>query len=186
MKILRLNVAGQPIEWLTWQQAVCLFARNLVVWTLGDIVREVRGGFCRLTGKPSIMVVPSIIACGGEKLGRPRKNNRVNNAVLFARDYFTCVYCGLTHKSEHLTRDHLLPISRGGKDCWENVVTACRRCNQFKSNRTPDEASMSLLREPYRPNNAEFLTLINSKSISGDQKTFLRKQYSRATALHYE
>jgi len=183
MKILRLNVAGQPIEWLTWQQAVCLFARDLVVWTLGDIVREVRGGFCRLTGQPSTMAVPSIIACGGKKLARPRKNHRLNNLVLFARDFYTCVYCGRSHQREFLTRDHLLPTSRGGRDCWENVVTACRRCNQFKSNRTPDEASMSLIRLPYRPNNAEFLTLINCKSISGDQKHFLQTQFSRERDL---
>ena len=42
-KILRLNVAGQPIEWLNWQQAVCLFARDLVSWTLGDVVKKVIG-----------------------------------------------------------------------------------------------------------------------------------------------
>ena len=44
MKILRLNLAGQPIKWLAWQQALCLYARDLVVWTIGDVVREVRGG----------------------------------------------------------------------------------------------------------------------------------------------
>ena len=37
-RILRLNLAGQPIEWLTWQEAVSLYARDLVGWTLGEVV----------------------------------------------------------------------------------------------------------------------------------------------------
>ena len=70
MRILRLNVAGQPIEWLNWEQAVCMYARELVVWTMGDTVREVYGGTQRLSGKRSYFDIPSIIACGGERLGQ--------------------------------------------------------------------------------------------------------------------
>ena len=66
MKILRLNLAGQPIKWLAWQQALCLYARDLVVWTLGDVVREVRGGICRSNGRQSVQTLPGIIACGGD------------------------------------------------------------------------------------------------------------------------
>ena len=50
MHILRLNKAGQPIEWLTWQDAVSLYSRNLVCWSLGDIIYQVKGGSSRLTG----------------------------------------------------------------------------------------------------------------------------------------
>ena len=50
-RILRLNLAGQPIDWLNWEEAVCIYARDLVVWTLGDTVRKVHGGICRRTGE---------------------------------------------------------------------------------------------------------------------------------------
>ena len=66
-RILRLNLAGQPIDWLHWEEAVCMYARDLVVWTLGDMVRTVQGGINRITGVQSKVELPSIIACGGDK-----------------------------------------------------------------------------------------------------------------------
>ena len=47
-RVLRLNVAGLPIDWISWQEAVCLYSRNIVVWTLGDPVLQIRGGRARL------------------------------------------------------------------------------------------------------------------------------------------
>ena len=57
-QILRLNVAGSPIEWLTWQDATTLYARELVTWTLGDTVRTVWGGTSRLNGERSFIKLP--------------------------------------------------------------------------------------------------------------------------------
>ena len=153
MKILRLNVAGQPIEWLNWEQAVCLHARDLVVWSLGATVRAVHGGTQRLTGMRSVVDLPSIIACGGERIARPRTNYPLNNPALFARDGFLCLYCGRDFPHQQLTRDHIQPTSRGGTDRWENVVAACRRCNQHKADQTPEEANMQLVALPYQPPN---------------------------------
>jgi len=53
------------------------------------------------------------------------------------RDRYTCQYCGRARKSYDLTLDHVVPRSLGGDNCWENLVTACRRCNIKKGNRTP-------------------------------------------------
>ena len=92
-KILRLNTAGFPIEWVTWQDAVCLHARDLVVWTLGDVVREVKGGCCRLEGKQSMLALSAIIACGGARLARPKSDPKLSNRALFARDRYTCMQC---------------------------------------------------------------------------------------------
>ncbi len=179
MRILRLNVAGQPIEWLNWEQAVCMYARELVVWTMGDTVREVYGGTQRLSGKRSYFDIPSIIACGGERLGRPRTNYPLTNPALFARDGYLCMYCAREFPTQKLTRDHIFPKSRGGKDKWQNVVAACKRCNQHKADLTLDEANMQLVALPYKPNNAEYLALINSRRILGDQMEFLRSQFSK-------
>jgi 5-methylcytosine-specific restriction endonuclease McrA len=182
-KILRLNAAGQPIEWIEWQEAVCLYARELVLWSLGDVVQRVTGGISRLSGKRSQVSLPSIIACGGEHLARPRMNYPLSNPALFARDAHTCMYCAKKFPANLLTRDHIVPISRGGKDRWANVVAACRRCNQHKANFMLEEINMELVALPYRPNNAEYLALINSRRILGDQMDFLRAQFSRNSRL---
>ena len=182
-RILRLNQAGQPIEWLDWQEAVCLFARELVVWTLGDVVKTVHGGYSRHTGEQSRMVLPSIIACTGEQLARPQTRHPLSNPALFARDGYLCMYCARPFDSNALTRDHIVPTSRGGEDRWENVVAACRRCNQHKADRLLDELNMQLVALPFRPNNAEYLALINSRRILGDQMEFLRSQFSRNSRL---
>ena len=177
-KILRLNLAGQPIEWIDWQGAVCLYARDLVAWSLGDVVQRVVGGVSRLTGKRSIIELPSIMACGGNRLARPRSSFPLTNQALFARDNYLCMYCAAPAVDEKLTRDHIVPLSRKGTDRWENVVAACRRCNQRKANHLLEEVGMELVALPYRPNNAEYLALINSRRILGDQMEFLSGQFS--------
>ena len=178
-RILRLNLAGQPLEWLHWKMAVCLYARNLVRWSLGGIVRQVRGGHCRVTGTQSVMELPAIIACGGGRLAPVRPIPPLTNTALFARDNYQCLYCGNYFPSYALSRDHLIPTSRGGKDKWENVVAACKRCNQRKGNALLSEMDMDLIALPYRPNAAEYLALINDKRIRGDQIDFLRPQFSK-------
>lgn len=182
-RILRLNQAGQPIEWLDWQQAVCLFSREVVVWTMGDVVKTAVGGYSRLSGLRSEVEIPSIVACGGAQLARPRTNYPLSNPALFARDGHVCMYCGRTFAAHELTRDHIIPTSRGGLDRWENVVAACRRCNQHKANFLLEEVGMELVALPYHPNNAEYLALINSKRILGDQMDFLRSQFSKNSRL---
>jgi len=71
--------------------------------------------------------------------------------LVYARDHYTCQYCGGQFPTSQLTMDHVIPKSRGGQKVWENIVTACKRCNQKKGNRTPEEARMRLRRPPYRP-----------------------------------
>lgn len=182
-RILRLNTAGQPIEWLDWQDAVCLYAREIVAWTLGDEVKRVKGGYSRADGVQSQVILPSIIASSGEHLARPRRNYPLSNPALFARDGYLCMYCAKEFPSSLLTRDHIVPTSRGGSDRWENVVAACRRCNQYKSNFLLEEIRMDLVALPYRPNNAEYLALINSRRILDDQMEFLRSQFSKNSRL---
>lgn len=178
MQILRLNKAGQPIEWLNWQQAACLHSRDLICWSLGETIYRIRGGYNRASGCQSIIELPSIMACGGSKLAQPRYDPPLNNAALFERDNYQCQYCGKTFLHCGLTRDHIIPSSRGGKDVWMNVVAACRRCNQHKGNRLLDETEMELIALPYRPNSAEYLALVNSQRILPTQADFLSKQFS--------
>ena len=86
----------------------------------------------------------------------PRRFRRqVTNTFLFARDRYTCQYCSrasfqLRHR-ESLTRDHIVPLSRGGLNTWTNVVTACSSCNTRKANHLPDECGMRLTHPPVEP-----------------------------------
>lgn len=177
-RILRVDMAGQPVEWLDWEQAVCLYARDIIGWTLGDVVYRIHGGYSRSTSRQSLIEVHSIIACEGRLAAPYRSTPPLTNTSLFRRDQNICLYCGNQFHDRDLTRDHIQPRSRGGRDTWLNVVTACRRCNQFKGSRTPEQCGLELLALPYTPNMAEYLALVNSRRILGDQMEFLRAQFS--------
>ncbi|WP_422459042.1 MULTISPECIES: HNH endonuclease [unclassified Endozoicomonas] len=179
MYILRLNTAGQPVEWLTWQETVCLYSRELVRWSLGDIIYRIHGGYNRWHGDRTIIELPSIVACGGKRLFPCRNNPTLTNFSLFERDNHQCLYCGRFFKTRELTRDHIVPKSKGGADDWMNVVAACRRCNQFKGDKLLENTEMSLIALPYRPNAAEYLALVNSQRILPDQADYLRTQFSK-------
>ena len=179
-RILRLDVAGQPISWISWQDAVCLYARDLVLWSFGDLAFRIRGGVKGSTGKNSMVEVRCIIACDGQVYGE--KYDVVpplSNKALFARDRNHCMYCGGKFSDRHLTRDHVIPTSRGGEDLWTNVAAACRRCNIHKGNRLLHECDLELLALPYAPNVAEYLALINSGRILGDQLSFLESRFRK-------
>ena len=62
-----------------------------------------------------------------------------------------CQFCGQKLRSAEGTIDHVVPTSRGGKHAWGNVVAACKKCNNHKDNRTPDEAGMKLACRPFVP-----------------------------------
>lgn len=177
--ILRLDVSGTPVTWIPWQDAVCLYSRNMVAWTAGVQQFIFRGGICRKTGLQSIVEVSSIIAV--KRSSRHKLSQRtippLTNRELFLRDAHICMYCGHQLPESELTRDHVIPFSRGGRDRWSNVVTACRCCNTRKGNRKPEEANMPLLAVPYVPNWAEYLALSNRR-ILADQMEFLKSQFS--------
>ena len=173
--ILTLDSHGIPNRWVTWQQACFYYAKNLVAWTLGDTAFTVYGGISRLTGERSSISGSSIMAVKGKAMAMRGFNHvpPLSNRELFRRDRHICAYCGGEFAYLKLTRDHITPVSRGGRDIWMNVVTACRHCNGIKRNRTPEEARVELIYAPYIPNRAEYLILTNRQILS-DQMEFLR------------
>ena len=191
IRILRLNAYGQPQDWLRWEEAVVLQVRGAVSWTMGEEVLTVHGGYNRITERRSIITLNSIVACGhndGNHKGNKKSDclKRIpplTNKSLFRRDQNLCLYCGRSFLDRELTRDHVLPISRGGRDLWRNVVAACRRCNQHKSNRLLDECSMELLALPYTPNYFEYLAMVNHHRILGDQMDFLKAHFPKNSRL---
>ncbi|MBT3425637.1 MAG: HNH endonuclease [Gammaproteobacteria bacterium] len=177
-QILRLNNAGLPVDWLSWQDAVCLHARDMVSWSYGETVMLVRGGLSRLTNTRTILPLNSVIACRGKVMASNRSEPPLSNRALFRRDQHTCLYCGKQFPGYLLSRDHVHPLSRGGRDSWMNVVTAFKRCNARKGNSMLTSAGMQLLALPFVPNHAEYLALTHSARIRGDQILFLKNQFS--------
>ena len=179
VRLLSLDAYGRVLDWMSWQDAACLYARGAVAWTLGDPCLQVHGGICRRTGTQSMIELHPIVAARGHARAHALDPTpALTNAALFARDAHLCMYCGQEFNRPNLTRDHVMPVSRGGRDVWENVVAACFHCNSRKGNRTPQQASMPLLAVPYRPSWVEHLILSN-RNILADQMAFLKSQLPR-------
>lgn len=184
VRLLALDSHGQALDWISWQDAACLYTRDAVAWTLGDPCITLHGGTSRLTGEQSQLLLHPIIAARNHARGRPgMPTPALTNPALFARDQQLCMYCGNSYGRSQLTRDHVHPVSRGGRDVWENVVTACVGCNSRKGNRTPQQAAMPLLAIPYRPSWIEHLILSN-RHILADQMEFLKAQLPRKSPRH--
>lgn len=177
--ILRLDSTGQAIGWMTWQETVMLYAKDMVSWTLGKNTFRIHGGINRLTSQRSYIDIASIIATYG--VANANKFEIVpplTNRELFRRDQHTCMYCLVTLPDHKLTRDHVKPLAQRGTNIWTNVVAACVKCNQKKGCRTPEQANMKLHAIPYTPNYAEWLVLRNRRILS-DQMEFLKAQFGK-------
>ena len=94
----------------------------------------------------------------------------LNRKNIFQRDNYTCQYCGTSSGS--LTVDHIIPKERGGGDDWENLVTACLRCNLKKGNHSPEAAGLHLQKKPNRPNRIQYFQQF-AKNGQGSWKPYL-------------
>ena len=155
-QILRTDVSGMPLEWVDYREAARLYHTEQVAYTCGTMLYRLFGGTCAKTGLRTTVDVNSIIATHGHT-GNPGNlrgaayTPPLNNQTLFRRDAYLCLYCGARFPYSLLSRDHVTPFSRGGQDTWGNVVSACRRCNNAKASRSPEQAGMQLLAVPYTP-----------------------------------
>lgn len=186
-QILRTDVSGMPLEWIGYEEAAKLYYLQQVAYDCGTLLYEVRGGYNARTGLRSILQINSIIATYGnnQKLNKARDLYvpPLNNPALFKRDAHLCLYCGEQFKLRELSRDHVTPLSLGGADDWNNVVTACKRCNNHKAGRTPEQAGMGLLAVPFVPTHAEYIYL-QGKRVLVDQMEFLLSHFPRTSPLH--
>ncbi|TAK37894.1 MAG: HNH endonuclease [Lysobacteraceae bacterium] len=179
VRLLSLDAHGRALDWMSWQDATCLYVRGAVAWTLGDPCLTVHGGTSRDTGLRSMLQLHPIVAARSHVRAHALDPTpALTNTALFARDQQLCLYCGREYPRQQLTRDHVVPLSRGGRDSWENVVAACFHCNSRKGGRTPQQAAMPLLAVPYRPSWIEHLILSN-RNILADQMAFLKSQLPR-------
>ena len=142
---LVLNASFEPLHVVTWPRALQLLFQGKVE-VVEDSEQEVHT--VRLTIKvPAVLRLLTYVP-----LARRKQIVRFSRVNIFLRDNHVCQYCGHTFGRHHLTLDHVIPIVQGGRKCWENIVTACKPCNQRKGGRTPTQAGMRIIRRPKQPN----------------------------------
>jgi 5-methylcytosine-specific restriction endonuclease McrA len=149
MGCLALNASYEPLTMVASRRAI-----RLVLDRKAEILEVDGERAFRSVGEK--LPCPSVIRLVRYVHVPRRFRRQVTNTFLFARDDYTCQYCG-RHRSElrgrqFLTRDHVLPVSRGGENLWRNVVTACSPCNNRKGDRLPEEAGLHLRDTPREPN----------------------------------
>lgn len=185
-QVLRTDVAGMPLDWVSYKEAVRCYHAGLVLYSVGKVMYRVRGGINSISGLRSVVDVHSIIATASETQTKyhhlPTYTPPLTNKTLFARDAMTCMYCGNQFGRTDLSRDHVTPVSQNGVDAWANVVTACKRCNNFKAGRTPEQAGMQLLAVPFKPTHAEYVYL-RGRRVLADQMEFLVAHFPRKSRL---
>ena len=137
--VLVLNASYEPIH-------VCVVRRALVLVLKGVASAEEQSA-SQVHSASQAVAVPSVIRLL-EYRRIPRQTRSLSRKNILLRDRHTCQYCSQIFSPIELTLDHVIPRSRGGKSSWENLVTCCRRCNNCKGDRLPEEANMLLQRRP--------------------------------------
>lgn len=172
MGCLALNASFEPLTIVPLRRAV-----RLVLDGKAEIVE--RDGSRRFRSEREAVPCPAVIRLVRYVHVPRRFRRQVTNTFLFARDDYTCQYCG-RHRRElkgrqFLTRDHVLPVSRGGENAWENVVTSCSPCNNRKGNRLPREAGLDLRTDPGEPNYVHLVWVV--RRVTGLQAKYIRMFY---------
>lgn len=146
--VLTLNASYEPLTMVSMRRVVLMMMKGRCEILETDPDRTIRYG----NGE---MPWPTVVRLKKMVKVPKRMLSRVTNTFLFARDNYTCQYCGKNDRQlgsrNELTRDHIIPRSRGGQDTWTNCVTACSRCNAKKDNKTPAEAGLTLRTRPFVP-----------------------------------
>lgn len=145
-RVLVLNLDHSPISIVSVQKALVLSILEKVSclsYYESLMIRTVSREF----------KYPAVIRLNEYK-SIPYKGVLLNRANIFRRDGHQCQYCGSV---KHLTIDHIIPKSKGGKTNWVNLITACNRCNVYKGDKTPEQVGFKLKNEPFRPTLSFFI-----------------------------
>ena len=178
---LALNASFEPLTMVPMRRALRLVLDGKAEIVEADEERLVHSERLTLPRPVVIRLVKFIHV--------PRRFRRqVTNTFLFARDNYRCQYCGRgtadLRPRESLTRDHLIPLSRGGTNDWTNVVTACSPCNTRKGNRMPEEIGMHPLTHPFEPHFDHLSWAV--RRLTPIQSKYIRLFYGEETLVQLE
>ena len=159
--VLFLDADWQPLRVEHWTRAITDLFRGKV-----EVIEYSRDRMIRTVSREWPM--PAVVRVL-RRFRRDRQAIRFSRVNIYARDAFTCQYCGQRLDTEDLTFDHVVPRSAGGKTTWENIVTCCVPCNHAKANRTPVEARMRLYRRPTKPRYLPVVTVLQDRRQVPDE-----------------
>lgn len=172
MRCLALNASYEPLTMVPLRRALRLVIEGKAEIVEADRAEQIRSA--RLTlSKPAVIRLVRFVHV-------PRRFRRqVTNTFLFARDDYRCQFCHRhqfeLRPRECLTRDHLIPVSRGGLNEWNNVVTACSACNTRKGNHLPDECGMHPMHPPTEPHFVHLAWAV--RRLTATQQKYIRIFY---------
>ena len=162
---LLLSQSYEPIKIISWQRAITLLflGKVEVIEEYSDDVRSVS----------FVIKIPAVVRLlrAFRRHHKPVKFSRVN---IYARDGYTCQYCGDRLSVTELTYDHVVPRSQGGTTDWTNIVTCCHECNRTKGGRTPRQAGMVLRAQPTQPDWVPAVTIrVSLRSVPEAWRDYL-------------
>jgi len=169
---LALNASFEPLTIVPARRAV-----RLILDGKAEILEEDSDRLFR--SEKHVVPCPAVIRLVRFVHVPYRFRRQVTNIFLFARDDYTCQYCGRPKSDlrgrQFLTRDHIRPLSRGGLNSWDNVVTSCSTCNNRKGGRLLSEAGLRLMNEPKEPNYVHLVWAV--RRVTNTQKKYIRLFY---------
>ncbi|HEX5410297.1 MAG TPA: HNH endonuclease [Terriglobia bacterium] len=137
--VLVLNATYEPINVTAARRAIVLVLKGTA------ITEEENGSYlhsARVTYR-----IPSVIRLT-EFRRIPLQSRPLSRKNILIRDRYTCQFCCKIFPAAELTLDHIIPRSRGGHSDWDNLVACCHACNSRKGDRLPEEAGLTLRRQP--------------------------------------
>jgi 5-methylcytosine-specific restriction endonuclease McrA len=155
-KTLKLDSSFRPIEVIDAVEALvlCLIGKAQAIETYSKVIKSVNESF----ELPCVIALKRIVKFRYQTIPCHRRN-------VIWRDNNQCQYCSKHFMADKLTIDHVVPRSRGGQNDWLNLVTACKKCNQKKGDKTPSEANMPLIKEPKIPKSDIFKNISKNQII---------------------
>jgi 5-methylcytosine-specific restriction endonuclease McrA len=186
-QILRTDVAGMPLEWVDYREAARLYHTDQVAYTCGTLLYRLYGGTWR---EPEC--APSSTSIPSSRRSAYRQSRQSARRGLYAAAQQPdavpprCLSVPVLRRAFYLqlvvarSRDAVQPRRH---DTWGNVVSACRRCNNAKASRTPEQAGMQLLAVPFTPTYAEYIYL-KGRRVLADQMEYLVAHFPRSSPLH--
>lgn len=163
---LLLNASYEPLSVISWQRAMTLYFLEKVE-VLSEYEDRDINSVTKCFRMPSVVRLLKYVRRRYMGIKFSRQN-------IYARDNYRCQYCGVRPQVSELSFDHVIPRSKGGKTCWENIVACCVDCNRKKGSRSTEEASMPLLKKPIKPRSMAQLSVhVHRSKPPGDWLDYL-------------
>ena len=164
-RVLLLNYSYEPLMVVSIRKAIILYVLDKI-----DIIEKSDDNIRSLYLS---VPIPHVIKLKNYLYVKPRQLALTRRNVI-KRDNGVCQYCGL--KASFTTIDHIIPKNKGGKDSWDNLVTACKKCNIYKGDYLLHEINMSLLKKPAKPSYLLHLQRYTGKHSTWDPYLYLKKR----------